>query len=265
MKAHGALYNMTPRDPEFASAIARAVAAFDKTLILLGLPASELIRAGQKAGLRTAAEGFADRAYEPDGSLASRRKPGSVIHDPEAVVARAVRMVHEGGVVAIDGSWLPLKVDTICTHGDTSGFDPFLRGNPHATPEPSSRRCLWLLVGGAGPRAEQASPPSPDLGTQLQIGGLFDDRNDDGVVDVVDAHLVVGETPTAGEVAAAADVGARLGFETAAMTLPLGGQGRPIVIGRNGIARAGLTPAQIGAASLRPGEGVVGRDGALQA
>jgi UPF0271 protein len=123
VKAHGALYNMTSHDPELASAIARAVAAFDKTLILLGLPGSELIRAGEKAGLRTAAEAFADRAYEPDGSLASRRKPGSVIHDPEVVVARAVRMVREGGVVAIDGSWLPLKVDTICTHGDTPGAD----------------------------------------------------------------------------------------------------------------------------------------------
>lgn len=127
VKAHGALYNMTSRDAELSSAIARAVAAFDKGLILLGLPGSELIRAGEQAGLRTAAEGFADRAYEPDGSLASRKKPGSVIHDPETVVARAVRMVREGGVVATDRSWVPLKVETICTHGDTPGAHELVR------------------------------------------------------------------------------------------------------------------------------------------
>src|SRR5262245_28423640 len=82
VKAHGALYNMACRDRTLADAIARAVAAFDRRLILFGLPNSELIRAGNAAGLRTASEGFADRAYEVDGSLASRQKPGSVIHDP---------------------------------------------------------------------------------------------------------------------------------------------------------------------------------------
>jgi UPF0271 protein len=127
VKAHGALYNMTSRDAGLAAAIARAVATFDKALILLGLPESELIRAGERAGLRTAAEAFADRAYEPDGSLASRRQPGSVIHDPETVVARAVRMVREGGVVATDGSWVTLKVETICTHGDTPGAHDLVR------------------------------------------------------------------------------------------------------------------------------------------
>jgi 5-oxoprolinase (ATP-hydrolysing) subunit A len=121
VKPHGALYNMTSRQPELATAIARAVASFDRDLILLGLPGSPLIRAGEQEGLRTAAEGFADRAYEPDGTLASRQKPGSVIHDPETLVARAVRMVRERGVVAIDGSWVPLEIQTICTHGDTPG------------------------------------------------------------------------------------------------------------------------------------------------
>lgn len=113
-----------------------------------------------------------------------------------------------------------------------------------------------LLAGGAALRTEQA-PPALDLANQLQAGGLFLDKNDDGVVDFVDAHLVVGETPTAGEVVAAAGVAARLGFETAAMTLPLGDQGRPIVIGQSGMARAGVAPARIGAAGLKPGEGVV--------
>ena len=123
VKPHGALFNMAVRNAELSAAIARAVAAFDKSLILFGLPGSEILNAGRAAGLRVAAEVFADRAYEPDGSLASRRKPGSVIHDAEAVVARAVRMVKDQTVVAIDGSVVPLKADTICVHGDTPGSD----------------------------------------------------------------------------------------------------------------------------------------------
>ena len=123
VKPHGALFNMAVRNAELSSAIARAVAAFDKSLILFGLPGSEIISAGKTAGLRVAAEVFADRAYEPDGSLASRRKPGSVIHDPDAVVARAVRMVKDRTVVATDGSIVRLEADTICVHGDTPGSD----------------------------------------------------------------------------------------------------------------------------------------------
>ena len=123
VKPHGALFNMAVKDAGLADAIARGVAAFDRSLILFGLPGSEILNAGRRAGLRVAAEVFADRAYEPDGTLASRRKPGSVIHDPDAVVARAVRMVKEKNVVAIDGSVVPLQADTICVHGDTRGSD----------------------------------------------------------------------------------------------------------------------------------------------
>ena len=123
VKPHGALFNMAVTNAELASAIARAVAAFDPTLVLFGLPGSEILKAGRSEGLRVAAEVFADRAYEPDGSLASRRKPGSVIHDPETVVARAVRMVKDRTVLAVDGSVVPLQADTICVHGDTPGSD----------------------------------------------------------------------------------------------------------------------------------------------
>jgi len=121
VKAHGALYTMACRDRSLADAIARAVAAFDRRLILFGLPNSELIRAGEHAGLQVAAEVFADRAYEPDGSLASRLKAGSVIHDEAAVVARAIRMVRDRRVEATDGSEVTLEADTICLHGDTAG------------------------------------------------------------------------------------------------------------------------------------------------
>jgi UPF0271 protein len=123
VKPHGALFNLAVRNRELADAIARAVAAFDRALILFGLPGSQILEAGRAAGLHVAAEVFADRAYEPDGTLASRRKPGAVIHDAGAVVARAVRMVTERSVVAIDGTTVPLEADTICVHGDTPGSD----------------------------------------------------------------------------------------------------------------------------------------------
>ncbi|MGH9346735.1 MAG: LamB/YcsF family protein [Vicinamibacterales bacterium] len=121
VKPHGALFNMAVRDAPLADAIARATAAVDRSLILFGLPGSELIRAGDRAGLRTASEVFADRAYEPDGTLVSRRQAGAVIHDPDAVVARVVRMATERTVVAVDGSVVALDLDTICVHGDTPG------------------------------------------------------------------------------------------------------------------------------------------------
>lgn len=127
VKAHGALYNMAARDRGLARAIASAVRAFDRTLILFVLPASELERAGEDAGLEVALEGFADRAYERDGSLSPRSRAGSVIHDPADVVSRAVRMAAGGGVTAADGSEIALRVDTICTHGDTPGAHELTR------------------------------------------------------------------------------------------------------------------------------------------
>jgi UPF0271 protein len=123
VKPHGAMFNMAARDEVLASAIARAVAAFDRQLILFGPPNSALTRAGQASGLRVAAEGFADRAYEPDGSLVSRTKPGAVITEVDAVVKRAVRIACEQSVVAANGTTVPLKVDTICVHADTAGAD----------------------------------------------------------------------------------------------------------------------------------------------
>jgi len=123
VKPHGALYNMAAHDPALAAAIAKGVAAIDRSLILYGLPNSELLKAGRDAGLRVAAEGFADRAYEHNGSLAARSRPGSVITDPESVVARAIRLVKDHSMVAVDGTALTLHIDTICVHGDTPGAD----------------------------------------------------------------------------------------------------------------------------------------------
>jgi UPF0271 protein len=127
VKAHGALYNMAVRDAGVAAAIARAVRAFDPSLIFFVLPGSALSQAGRDAGLTIASEGFADRAYEADGSLTPRARPGSVIHDPETVVQRAIRMVVEGVVTATDGSEISMHVETLCTHGDTPGAHDLTR------------------------------------------------------------------------------------------------------------------------------------------
>jgi UPF0271 protein len=127
VKAHGALYNMAARGRPLADAIARAVRAFDPSLILFGLPGSPLLAAGEAAGLQVAAEGFADRAYEPDGSLTPRSRPGAVVHDPDVVVARAVRMARDGVVLTPDGRDIQVRVDTICVHGDTPGADELTR------------------------------------------------------------------------------------------------------------------------------------------
>ena len=128
VKPHGALFNMAVRDAALAAAIAKAVAAFDRSLILFGLPGSAILSAGRAEGLRVAAEIFADRAYEPDGSLTPRSRQGSVIHEAGAVAARAVRMITEGVVDAVDGTMVPLDADTICVHGDTPGAEQLAAG-----------------------------------------------------------------------------------------------------------------------------------------
>jgi UPF0271 protein len=121
VKPHGALYNMSMRRKDVAEAIAQAVASFDESLILMGLPGSELLTAGSRLRLRVAAEGFADRSYEPDGSLTSRHVAGAVITDPAAAAERAVRMIKDKKVIARDGSSCSCAIDTICVHGDTPG------------------------------------------------------------------------------------------------------------------------------------------------
>lgn len=121
VKPHGALYNMAARDRRLADAIVRAVFAFDRSLVVFGLPGSALLDAARAAGLAAAAEGFADRAYAPDGSLAPRTTPGAVIAESGQLVARAVRMVIKQSVAALDGSELSFAVDTLCVHGDTPG------------------------------------------------------------------------------------------------------------------------------------------------
>ncbi|WP_229674293.1 LamB/YcsF family protein [Nakamurella endophytica] len=121
VKPHGALYNRIARDPVHAGAVVAAVADVDRDLPVLGLPGSVVLDVAAEAGLTTWREAFADRAYRPDGTLASRRDPGAVVHDPDEVAARALRMATEGTVVAVDGTVLDLRPDSLCLHSDTPG------------------------------------------------------------------------------------------------------------------------------------------------
>lgn len=121
VKTHGALGNMSYVDVGIAEAVAAAVKAVDRTLVLVVLPRSAIERAGEASGLPLAREVFADRAYEDDATLMSRKKPGSVLHDPDQVAERALRMVADRAVVSASGKVIPVGVDTICIHGDSPG------------------------------------------------------------------------------------------------------------------------------------------------
>jgi 5-oxoprolinase (ATP-hydrolysing) subunit A len=121
VKPHGALYNAAVAHEEQARAVVDAVAAYGGELPVLGLPGSALLRAAESAGLRAVREGFADRGYTAAGTLVPRRKPGALVHDPAAVADRAVRMAVHGEVVALDGTRVPLDIESVCVHGDTDG------------------------------------------------------------------------------------------------------------------------------------------------
>lgn len=121
VKPHGALGNLSQVDETVAGAIVRAIAAVDRELVLLTFPDGHATRIAKEMGLRTCAEIFADRAYAADGRLVSRKLPGAVLHDPEAVAARVLRMVHAGGVETVDGTVLPMEIGSICVHGDSPG------------------------------------------------------------------------------------------------------------------------------------------------
>jgi UPF0271 protein len=121
VKPHGALYNRAARDMAVADTIAAAIRRGSPELILVGLAGSSVIQAGVAAGLQVASEAFADRAYEPDGSLRSRRLPGAIIATPAAAARQALAIVRDGRVTAHDGTLVAVRADTICVHGDTPG------------------------------------------------------------------------------------------------------------------------------------------------
>jgi len=122
VKPHGALYNMAGRDPALADAVASAVSEVDSELVLFGLSGSELIRAGQVHGLRVVNEVFADRTYQPDGSLTPRAHRNAMIEDEATAIIQVSQIVRTGTVTAVNGELMPVKADTVCLHGD--GVNP---------------------------------------------------------------------------------------------------------------------------------------------
>jgi len=118
VKPHGALYNRAARDPDTARAVAEAVRKVDASLAVLGLAGSGMVGAARAAGLRAVPEAFLDRGYAVDGSLLPRDQPGAVIADPDLAAERALRLVREGTIAAVDGSPLHLRAESFCVHGD---------------------------------------------------------------------------------------------------------------------------------------------------
>jgi len=121
VKPHGALYNTIAKDAVQAEAVIEAIKMYNPSLVLVALAGSNLVAQARQAGLKVVSEAFADRAYNRDGSLVSRRLEGAVLHDAEFVAKRVVAMLKNGGVESIDGVFTPIQADTICLHGDTAG------------------------------------------------------------------------------------------------------------------------------------------------
>lgn len=121
VKPHGALYNTVVHHEVQAAAVVRAVADHDRSLPLLGLPGSQLLRQAEDAGLTAVPEAFPDRAYTPEGALAPRSQPGAVLDDPATIAARAVRLATRHEVEAIDGSVVTVVARSLCLHGDSPG------------------------------------------------------------------------------------------------------------------------------------------------
>jgi len=118
VKAHGSLGNQAAVDADLAAGIARAVHAVDPDLLVIVMPGSEMERAAERVGLRVAREVYADRTYDDDASLTSRKAPGSVLHDAEVAAARVLRMVEDGAITSENGKRIPARIDTVCVHGD---------------------------------------------------------------------------------------------------------------------------------------------------
>ena len=127
VKPHGALYNQAGRDPAVAAAVAQAVAQVDSRLWIYGLAGGQLLAAGRAHGLRVAAEVFADRTDQADGSLTPRDRPGAVITTPADAIAQVLRLIQDGRVRATTGADVALVADTLCLHGDGAGALEFAR------------------------------------------------------------------------------------------------------------------------------------------
>lgn len=127
VKPHGMLYNQAAGDPQLAEAIAAAVKAVDPALILVGLANSELIRAGERHGLTTRQEVFADRGYQSDGALVPRGQPGALVDSDQQAISQTLAMIQQGQVQSVSGEWVKVQADTVCLHGDGAHALDFAR------------------------------------------------------------------------------------------------------------------------------------------
>ncbi|EIM27624.1 LamB/YcsF family protein [Microvirga lotononidis] len=118
VKAHGSLNNMANEDMDLALAIARAIKGVDASLVNVCMPGLLMEKASEQIGVKVAREIFADRTYEDDGTLTSRKKPGAVLHDAEFAAERILRAVQDKAITTVSGKRIPLEIDTICVHGD---------------------------------------------------------------------------------------------------------------------------------------------------
>lgn len=121
VKPHGALYNRIAHDAKQGQAVIDGIKEINPNLILMGLAGTPILQLAEKAGLKTVAEAFADRAYTPAGELVSRREPGAVLHDLDLIGERMLRLAREGTLEAIDGSVIRIEAHSICVHGDSPG------------------------------------------------------------------------------------------------------------------------------------------------
>jgi UPF0271 protein len=150
VKPHGALYNRAARDLELARAIARAVSRVDRGLAIVGLAGSPALDVWREAGFRVIAEAFADRRYEPDGSLRARHHPDALLRNPEDAARQALRIATRHEVEAWDGSVVKIEAETLCIHGDTPGAVEIARNTRKRLGDAGVRVCPWHSGAGLG-------------------------------------------------------------------------------------------------------------------
>ncbi|MBC3179446.1 LamB/YcsF family protein [Corynebacterium lujinxingii] len=121
VKPHGALYNTIVHHEAHARAVIDGIKAFDRNLAVMLLPGGVAVDIAEQAGLRVIREAFADRGYNPDGTLVSRREPNAVMHDPDAVAERVLQVASTGAVTAVDGTEVNVQAESVCVHGDSPG------------------------------------------------------------------------------------------------------------------------------------------------
>lgn len=127
VKLHGALYNTAAKDYDLSLSICKGIASIAPDTCILGLSGSCMLRAAEATGLRAVSEVFADRAYNDDGTLVSRKLPGAVLHDTDEAIERTIQMAKEGTVRSISGKIIPIKADSVCVHGDNASALEFVK------------------------------------------------------------------------------------------------------------------------------------------